>query len=52
MMIPVSRPTDTIPHTSEQDTLPVASLTSKQPVPYQIRDGTDCPGGLVLRTNP
>jgi hypothetical protein len=31
-------------HSSEQGTLPIASLISKQVIPYQIRGGTYCPG--------
>jgi hypothetical protein len=35
---------DAHPHSSEQDTQPIAFLISKQVVPYQTRGGTCCPG--------
>jgi hypothetical protein len=31
-------------HSSEQGTLPTASLISKQVIPYRTRGGTCCPG--------
>jgi hypothetical protein len=34
---------DAIPHSTEQDTQPIAFLISKQAVPYQTRGGTCCP---------
>jgi hypothetical protein len=34
---------DAIPHSTEQDTQPIAVLISKQAIPYQIRGGTCCP---------
>jgi hypothetical protein len=36
---------DVIPHPTEQDTLSIAFLISKQAVPYQTCGGTCCPGG-------
>jgi hypothetical protein len=38
------RVTTPIFHSSEEVTLPTASLISKQVVPYRIRGGTCCPG--------
>jgi hypothetical protein len=35
---------DANPHSTEQDTLPIVFLISKQVVPYQTRGGTCCPG--------
>jgi hypothetical protein len=35
---------DVNPHSTEQDTLPIVFLISKQVVPYQTRDDTCCPG--------
>jgi hypothetical protein len=35
---------DVIPHSTEQDTLPIVFLISKQVVPYRTRGGTCCPG--------
>jgi hypothetical protein len=35
---------DDIPHSTEQDTQPIAFLISKQVVPYQTRGVTCCPG--------
>jgi hypothetical protein len=43
---------NTLPHASEQDTLLVASLISKQVVTYYTHGGTDCSRGLLLRTGP
>jgi hypothetical protein len=37
-------------HSSEQGTLPTASLISKQTVPYQTRGGTCCPGVSTPKT--
>jgi hypothetical protein len=37
------RVTMPISHSSEQGTLPTASLISKQVVPYRTRGGTYCP---------
>jgi hypothetical protein len=37
------RVTTPISHSSEQDTLPTASLISKKDVPYRTRGGTCCP---------
>jgi hypothetical protein len=34
-----------LPHITEQDTLPIASLVSKQDDPYGTRGGTGCSGG-------
>jgi hypothetical protein len=34
---------DDNPHSTEQDTLPIAFLISKQVVPYQTHGGTCCP---------
>jgi hypothetical protein len=34
---------DVIPHSMEQDTLPIVFLMSRQVVPYQTRGGTCCP---------
>jgi hypothetical protein len=36
---------DFIPHSNEQDTLPIAFLITRQVVPYQTRGGTYYPGG-------
>jgi hypothetical protein len=33
-----------IPHSPEQDTLPIVFLISKQVIPYQTHGGTYCPG--------
>jgi hypothetical protein len=41
-----------IPHSTEQDTLPIASLISKQDVPYRRCGGTSSSRGLLLRTDP
>jgi hypothetical protein len=38
------RVTTSISHSSEQGTLPTASLISKQVVSYRTRGGTYCPG--------
>jgi hypothetical protein len=38
---------DAHPHSTEQDTQPIAFLISKQAVPYQTRDGTWFLGGGV-----
>jgi hypothetical protein len=38
------RVTTPISHSSKQDTLPTASLISKQAVPYHTRGDTCCPG--------
>jgi hypothetical protein len=35
---------DAIPHSTEQDTLPIVFLISKQVVPYWTHGGTWCPG--------
>jgi hypothetical protein len=35
---------DTIPHSTEHDTQPIAYLISKQVVPYRTHGGTCCPG--------
>jgi hypothetical protein len=35
---------DAHPHSTEQDTPPIAVLISKQVIPYQTRGGTCCPG--------
>jgi hypothetical protein len=35
--------TTLISHSSEQDTLPITSLTSKQAIPYRTRGDTSCP---------
>jgi hypothetical protein len=43
---------DVNPHSTEQDTQPIALLISKQVVPYQTRSGTCCPRGLLLRFGP
>jgi hypothetical protein len=32
------------PHLTEQDTLPIVFLISKQAIPYQTHSGTCCPG--------
>jgi hypothetical protein len=42
--------TTLISHSSEQGTLPTASLISKQVVPYQTRIGTCCPGVSTPKT--
>jgi hypothetical protein len=34
---------DVIPHSTEQDTQPIAFLISKQAIPYRTRGGTCCP---------
>jgi hypothetical protein len=38
------RVTTPISHSSEQGTLPTASLISKQAIPYRTHGGTYCPG--------
>jgi hypothetical protein len=40
-----------ISHSSEQGTLPIASLISKQVVPYRTRGGTCCPGVSSPKTH-
>jgi hypothetical protein len=35
---------DAIPHPTEQDTLPIVFLTSRQIIPYWTHGGTCCPG--------
>jgi hypothetical protein len=35
---------DSIPHPTEQDTLPIVLLISRQAVPYRTCGGTCCPG--------
>jgi hypothetical protein len=42
------RVTTPISHSSEQGTLPTASLISKQVVPYRTRGGTCCPGASTF----
>jgi hypothetical protein len=37
-----------ISHSSEQDTLPIIFLISKQAIPYRTRGGTCCPGVTCL----
>jgi hypothetical protein len=37
---------DAHPHSTEQDTQTIVFLISKQVIPYQIRGGTCCPGGV------
>jgi hypothetical protein len=44
------RVTTPISHSSEQGTLPTASLISKQVVPYQTCGGTCCPGVSTPKT--
>jgi hypothetical protein len=44
------RVTTPISHSSEQGTLPTASLISKQVVPYQTCGGTYCPEVYTLET--
>jgi hypothetical protein len=36
-------------HSSEQGTLPIAPLISKQPVPYRIRGNSCCPEGFTSK---
>jgi hypothetical protein len=43
---------DAHPHSTKQDTQPIAFLISKQVVPYQTHGGTCCPRGLLLRFSP
>jgi hypothetical protein len=38
------------PHTTKQDSLPTASLISRQAVPYRTRGGTCCPGVFTPKT--
>jgi hypothetical protein len=38
------------PHTTEQDSQPIASLISKQAVPYRTRGDTCCPGVSTPKT--
>jgi hypothetical protein len=42
--------TTPISHSSEQETLPTASLISKQVVPYRTHGGTCCPGMSTPKT--
>jgi hypothetical protein len=44
------RVTTSISHSSEQGTLPIASLISKQVVPYRTRGGTCYPGVPTPKT--
>jgi hypothetical protein len=44
------RVTTLISHSSEQGTLPIASLISKQVISYQTRGGTCCPGVSTPKT--
>jgi hypothetical protein len=44
------RVTTSISHSSEQGTLPTASLISKQAIPYRTRGGTCCPGVSTPKT--
>jgi hypothetical protein len=44
------RVTTPISHSSEQGTLPIASVISKQVVPYWARDSTYCPGVSTPKT--
>jgi hypothetical protein len=37
-------------HSSEQGTLPTASLISRHDVPYRTRSGTCCPGVSIPKT--
>jgi hypothetical protein len=39
-------------HSTEQDTLPIVFLISKQVIPYLTHGGTYCPGCLLLRFSP
>jgi hypothetical protein len=43
------RVTTPISHSSEEVTLPIASLISKQVISYRTRVGTYCPGVSALR---
>jgi hypothetical protein len=40
------------PRTTEQDTQPIASLISKQAIPYRTRGGIYCPGVSTPKTRP
>jgi hypothetical protein len=42
--------TTSISHSSEQGTLPIGSLISKQADPYRTRGGTYCPGVSTPKT--
>jgi hypothetical protein len=44
------RVTTPISHSSEQGTLPIASLISEQDIPYRTRGGTCCPGVSTPQT--
>jgi hypothetical protein len=43
---------DDNPHSTEQDTQPIAFLISRQATPYRTHGVTCCPGCLLLRFGP